>query len=390
MFRPDPLASFSPRDTLCGDLNQGRLPLNPIGQNVLDQTYPFELIRNKTLQFLARALPVLKLEYETIPKVARYLPTNQLLNPTHMASPLNSEHMRQLNHRFAPGLGSVSAMDDYLGGSNMFLRRRKRSASHSKRSGITVAELSPNATLVVSSAHSAGRIQAVNSSIKAADVSSLAVITKDGYKSIQTHSLNENAANANRQQVSATQRAHNSANYYGGWAPNAQLHHLAKQTTGGQTFVERSGQSAPQSSSPNNTTLSDNNNKSHQKSQHSSTLSYRTRNTGNNAANNANLEHRQHGNIDEAKQATGSKPVEERSIENRMDDSSSVASASSTESAVAARSSGSQPASSPSGAPAAQQVSRSGSSGGSAQSKQETATKRRQSTCSDSNAFSST
>ncbi len=31
---------FSPKYTLCGDLNQGFVPKNPMGQNVLGQPYP--------------------------------------------------------------------------------------------------------------------------------------------------------------------------------------------------------------------------------------------------------------------------------------------------------------------------------------------------------------
>ncbi|XP_049963256.1 uncharacterized protein LOC126483993 [Schistocerca serialis cubense] len=56
---------------LCGDLNKGLLPKNPMGQSVYGFTYPFELLRNKTLQFLSRTLPILR-EDETLPKVARF------------------------------------------------------------------------------------------------------------------------------------------------------------------------------------------------------------------------------------------------------------------------------------------------------------------------------
>lgn len=156
-------------------MNQGYIPLNPIGQNVADQAYPFEVIKNKTLQFLARALPFLRLESETIPKVARYLPPNHLLNPTNLHSPLASQHMSQLNQAVSPTAATAlapqlqvssgqqttllspmdsMALNSFMDHSVPYLRRRKRYS----QTEITVAELSPNATLVVSSAHSPGRI----------------------------------------------------------------------------------------------------------------------------------------------------------------------------------------------------------------------------------------
>ncbi|XP_073999656.1 spaetzle domain-containing protein 6 isoform X2 [Rhodnius prolixus] len=54
--------------SLCGDLNKGFIPMNPMNQNIQGMPYPFELITNKTLQFLSRILPVLQSD-ETIPKV---------------------------------------------------------------------------------------------------------------------------------------------------------------------------------------------------------------------------------------------------------------------------------------------------------------------------------
>lgn len=96
------------------------MPLNPLGQSVGEQSYPFEIIKNKTLQFLARALPVLKLEYETIPKVARYLPANSyqhLLNPTHSSSSLTQDDMELVNQQ----LHGYSALS-----SSMRRRRRRR------------------------------------------------------------------------------------------------------------------------------------------------------------------------------------------------------------------------------------------------------------------------
>ena len=175
---PDPFGGFSPKHTLCGDLNRGKVPINPLGQFVTEQSYPFELIKNKTLQFLARALPLLKMEYEIIPKVARYLPASQLLNPTSLHSPLGSDHFHQLNR---------------LAGDNVPLQqqqrhgRRKRSLAGAKlgQASMSVDDLPQlvgnSSSLVVSSAHSsAGRIRAGPES--GAAVASM--ITKDGLRPI--------------------------------------------------------------------------------------------------------------------------------------------------------------------------------------------------------------
>ena len=68
-------------DNLCGDLNKGYLPVNPIGQNVLGVSYPFELIKNKTLDFFSKTLPILKAD-DTLPKVAKYQDSHIMYNPT--------------------------------------------------------------------------------------------------------------------------------------------------------------------------------------------------------------------------------------------------------------------------------------------------------------------
>ncbi|GIY49253.1 uncharacterized protein CEXT_165891 [Caerostris extrusa] len=60
----------SPKYTLCGDLNKGYIPLNPLNQEFEGQPYPFELIKNKTLVFLSKALPYLKQDPK-IPKVSK-------------------------------------------------------------------------------------------------------------------------------------------------------------------------------------------------------------------------------------------------------------------------------------------------------------------------------
>ncbi|RWS27354.1 uncharacterized protein B4U80_00101 [Leptotrombidium deliense] len=62
---------YSPKDTLCGDLNRGFVPLNPMKQSVNGQPYPFEIIKNKTLYHLSQTLPFLKKDINNIPKVAK-------------------------------------------------------------------------------------------------------------------------------------------------------------------------------------------------------------------------------------------------------------------------------------------------------------------------------
>ncbi|OQR75180.1 hypothetical protein BIW11_00815 [Tropilaelaps mercedesae] len=69
---------LSPRDTLCGDLNKGVIPMNPMGQRPISDPYPFELIKNKTLEFLSRSLPFLKAQ-KNLPKVARFGGTGPIL-----------------------------------------------------------------------------------------------------------------------------------------------------------------------------------------------------------------------------------------------------------------------------------------------------------------------
>ena len=75
-------------DNLCGDLNKGYLPVNPIGQNVLGVSYPFELIKNKTLDFFSKTLPILKAD-DTLPKVAKYQDSHIMYNPTIFNSQVN-------------------------------------------------------------------------------------------------------------------------------------------------------------------------------------------------------------------------------------------------------------------------------------------------------------
>jgi len=77
-------------DNLCGDLNKGYLPVNPIGQSILGVSYPFELIKNKTLDFFSKTLPVLKAD-DTLPKVARYQDSHILYNPAIFNSQPNTK-----------------------------------------------------------------------------------------------------------------------------------------------------------------------------------------------------------------------------------------------------------------------------------------------------------
>uniref|UniRef100_A0A1A9V6A7 Spaetzle domain-containing protein n=1 Tax=Glossina austeni TaxID=7395 RepID=A0A1A9V6A7_GLOAU len=59
-------------NNICGDLNKGQIPKNPMRQNVLGEPYPFELIRNQTLKFFSKTLPVLKAD-DTLPKVTQII-----------------------------------------------------------------------------------------------------------------------------------------------------------------------------------------------------------------------------------------------------------------------------------------------------------------------------
>ncbi|XP_011142761.1 uncharacterized protein LOC105185162 [Harpegnathos saltator] len=55
---------------ICGDLNKGYIPRNPMKQYVNGSSYPFALIKNHTLKFLSKALPILKAD-DSLPKVAK-------------------------------------------------------------------------------------------------------------------------------------------------------------------------------------------------------------------------------------------------------------------------------------------------------------------------------
>jgi hypothetical protein len=66
-------------NNICGDLNKGKIPRNPMRQNVLGEPYPFELIRNQTLKFLSKTLPILKAD-DTLPKVTQIIPEEPVAN----------------------------------------------------------------------------------------------------------------------------------------------------------------------------------------------------------------------------------------------------------------------------------------------------------------------
>ncbi|CAG9568476.1 unnamed protein product [Danaus chrysippus] len=72
-------------NNLCGDLNRGVIPRNPMGQSPNGEPYPFELIRNHTLRFLSRTLPVLRAD-DALPRVA------------HVSQTLTPEQLTEVNH----------------------------------------------------------------------------------------------------------------------------------------------------------------------------------------------------------------------------------------------------------------------------------------------------
>ncbi|XP_041971716.1 uncharacterized protein LOC121727789 [Aricia agestis] len=68
-------------NNLCGDLNRGLIPRNPMGQNPNGEPYPFDLIRNQTLRFLSRTLPVLRAD-DALPRVAHMPPAHYTPQPS--------------------------------------------------------------------------------------------------------------------------------------------------------------------------------------------------------------------------------------------------------------------------------------------------------------------
>ncbi|XP_034826280.1 uncharacterized protein spz6 [Maniola hyperantus] len=78
-------------NNLCGDLNRGIIPRNPMGQSPNGEPYPFELIRNHTLRFLSRTLPVLRAD-DALPRVAHVTQP-----PAHAAYPAGHD-LPELQH----------------------------------------------------------------------------------------------------------------------------------------------------------------------------------------------------------------------------------------------------------------------------------------------------
>ncbi|XP_034246919.1 protein enabled [Thrips palmi] len=67
-------------NNLCGDLNKGVIPRNPMRPTTNGAPYPFELIKNKTLEFFSKALPILQAD-ESLPKVAKSAEGGYYSNP---------------------------------------------------------------------------------------------------------------------------------------------------------------------------------------------------------------------------------------------------------------------------------------------------------------------
>ncbi|XP_026735364.1 uncharacterized protein LOC113499191 [Trichoplusia ni] len=88
---------------LCGDLNRGIIPRNPMGQNPNGEPYPFEVIRNQTLRFLSRTLPVLRAD-DTLPRVAH-------LPPPHYERDANDLQHNRLEERSKRSLQEASGED---------------------------------------------------------------------------------------------------------------------------------------------------------------------------------------------------------------------------------------------------------------------------------------
>nr|CAD7431924.1 unnamed protein product [Timema monikensis] len=117
-------------NNLCGDLNKGTIPRNPMEQHVLGHPYPFELLKNKTLQFFSKTLPILKAD-ETLPKVAKYQKVeDQPFTSNHLSS--NSHLMCMIYKAFngeslAPTIGGGIERREDISGENVDYRRGETS-----------------------------------------------------------------------------------------------------------------------------------------------------------------------------------------------------------------------------------------------------------------------
>ena len=81
-------------NNLCGDLNKGVIPRNPMRPTTNGAPYPFELLKNKTLEFFSKALPILQAD-ESLPKVAKSEEGSYYSNP-------NSNRLVRRTTREAP------------------------------------------------------------------------------------------------------------------------------------------------------------------------------------------------------------------------------------------------------------------------------------------------
>lgn len=114
-------------DNLCGDLNRGLIPRNPMGQYHRGEPYPFELIRNHTLRFLSRTLPVLRAD-ATLPRVARLTPApaaparleerSKRSAEEEVSSSLPLEHRSRDSKKFCDGGGIFCTLYRAINGDN--------------------------------------------------------------------------------------------------------------------------------------------------------------------------------------------------------------------------------------------------------------------------------
>jgi len=98
-------------DNLCGDLNKGYLPLNPIGQTVEGVSYPFDLLKRKVLEFFSKTLPILKAD-DTLPKVAKYENAHISYHPTLFNSKPSSKISFYHHRSKRDGSSSPPALDN--------------------------------------------------------------------------------------------------------------------------------------------------------------------------------------------------------------------------------------------------------------------------------------
>eukprot|EP00095_Tigriopus_kingsejongensis_P002176 maker-scaffold1021_size70145-snap-gene-0.13 protein:Tk02176 transcript:maker-scaffold1021_size70145-snap-gene-0.13-mRNA-1 annotation:"PREDICTED: uncharacterized protein LOC100160712" len=101
-------------DNLCGDLNKGFLPLNPIGQTVEGVSYPFDIFKSKALEYFSKTLPILKAD-DTLPKVAKYEDNHIAYNPAIFNSQ-PSTRISFYHHRTKRNVPTLSSEPIHSGG----------------------------------------------------------------------------------------------------------------------------------------------------------------------------------------------------------------------------------------------------------------------------------